>query len=565
MKLLICVIFLNFFLITISFSEVILQYDFDTADVNLSKPTYVAPNSSAKIIQYPVKISPLPTEVTKDALKNQYISFTVAPENGYILNLTSLTLSATKQASGPINEYVVTDALENPLHKEAVISDIDAEQETEQQNITIDLFDTSLGRITKPTEVRIYASDLSSSSKAKTLVAINKVVLHGDFDQLGIRAQWMRGAWGALWLPEKTFGGRIEGVSIQPFLDQINHLETIDYIQIGLNCPSICSPAHMAPHPILESFWHDRTLMRNLTAPRASEGDPFLSWLNAIEAQGLRAQVYVNAANLLPIRPNSTPPPISDIPERWKTYCDTDDEVQAFIESHPHIKKGDPINRKYMFCYAEFILKDYAIRYGNLIDSWIFDAAHRMMGLNGDNPNSGLIDDQRIYQAFANAVHAGNPDAAICFNSGAGRGKGRFSTPTLFDDYTFGHPYGGKGNMVATKHLFDKNFSICEYMSEQNGQPFATTDTILWNDKVVSHFFPKQSTTSWNSGSKPCLTDEQFVTWNSIGLIDGGAITWGSPLSIVSLMNNSRNLTIRPFALSQMELLDAHLIKNQGK
>jgi hypothetical protein len=382
-----------------------------------------------------------------------------------------------------------------------------------------------------------------------------------DPDQ-GLRASWMRGAWGALWLPEKCYNGNVEGVTIDDFLTQINDIRTIDYIQVGLTCPSIYSPVHTAPNDIIESLWEGDTNSNgyplNLCVPRSTVADPFLSWLEAIYAVGLKSEVYVNSYNLLDRIPDSIPDDFSDVSARWKEYCDTNETVQAFIESSPYISDDDAENRKYMFCYAEFILKPYAIRYGELIDAWCFDSADNIMGSCGDDADSGVEDDQRIYQAFADAVHAGNPDAAVAFNNSVGTAAKPFATPTLFEDYSFGHPFGGAGDMVETTSLYDRNFGICEFMSGNEGLSF-TNDSRDWNDNVVGHFFPKQSTTSWNSGSVGCLTDDQFVEWTSTGIINGGAITWGTPLVIVNLENSSPNLTLQSFALDQLTLADDYL------
>ena len=56
-------------------------------------------------------------------------------------------------------------------------------------------------------------------------------------------------------------------------------------------------------------------------------------------------------------------------------------------------------NRKYVFCYAEFVLKDYAIRYGKYATSWTFDSAKHMVA-NGDEDDSGILEEQRLYQAI---------------------------------------------------------------------------------------------------------------------------------------------------------------------
>nr|UQB70640.1 Fhf2 [synthetic construct] len=390
---------------------------------------------------------------------------------------------------------------------------------------------------------------------------------------LGLRADWMRGSLGLLWLPENNHNGNIEGVSIEAFLTQIQHLKTVDFIQVGLASPYIYSPVHTAPHPLLEKLWEGDLgpdgKPINLVVPRASAPDPFLSWLKAIKAAGLKTEVYVNSANLLQWEAfNGAPSEFPDFSNRWKAYCDTDPTVQAFINSEAYHKDGvNDDRRPYMFAYAEFILKDYAMRYGDLIDAWCFDAAHVNMASAGDDYSTGNIDTQRVYQAFADACHAGNPNAAITFNNGIGdRDSDPFlpyRTPSLFEDYKFGHPFGGAGNMVEPRDpLYTVNFGICEYMRDNNGLPY-TNDGIDWNDNVVAHFFPKQSTTSWNDGGTPCLTDGEFVEWNNVGLINGGGITWGTPLVITNLNNASPNLTLQPYALRQLELVDADLSVNQ--
>jgi len=382
----------------------------------------------------------------------------------------------------------------------------------------------------------------------------------------GERADWLRGAWGALWLPERNYNGNIEGVTIDGFLAQISDLQTIDFVQVALTSPNIFSPVHTGPHEILEALWEGDTDSNgdpvNLVVPRASAPDPLLSWLTALDAAGLKSEIYVNSYNLLARNPDGIPDDYPDLSARWEAYCDTDPTVQAFINSHPHLDPDDPPRRKYMFCYAEFILKAYAVRYGDLIDAWCFDSADNIMEACGDEADTGVLDDQRIYEAFANACHAGNPNAAIAFNNSVGTDEAPLATPTFFDDYTFGHPFGGAGNMVVPEILYTRNFAICEFMQEHDGLPFATTDTRDWNDDVVAHFFPKQSTTSWNAGAAPCLTDAQFVEWTAEGCINGGAITWGTPLVRTNL-ENSPILELRDYALTQLELVDAHFSEFQ--
>ncbi|MDA7746896.1 putative Ig domain-containing protein [Psychromonas sp.] len=384
-----------------------------------------------------------------------------------------------------------------------------------------------------------------------------------DTSEQGHRAAWLRGAWGALWLPEKTYNGNIEGVTIDEFIEQIAGVRTLDYVQLPLTSPNIYSPTHTAPHDIIEGLWQGDTDDNgdpiNLVVPRSTADDPFLSWLLALRAAGLKSEIYVNSYNLLARYEDSIPDGYPNVSERWMAWCDTNTEAQTFLNSQSYYGNDDETRRKYMFCYAEFILKEYAVRYGDLIDAWVFDSADNIMeDEGGDDPSSESVEDQRIYEAFASAVHAGNPNAAVAFNNSVGTAAKPFATPTLFDDYTFGHPFGGAGDMVETDSLYTRNFYITELMGETGGLPFLE-DNRDWNDNVVGHFFPKQSTTSWNGGKTACLTDDEFVEWTATGIIDGGAITWGTPLVTNNLENKAPNLVLWDYALAQLLLADAHL------
>ncbi|MGJ8744028.1 T9SS type A sorting domain-containing protein [Polaribacter sp.] len=400
-----------------------------------------------------------------------------------------------------------------------------------------------------------------------TLIILPKAEAQIPDPDQGLRADWMKGALGLLWLPERNYNGNIEGIRIDDFITQIKDLRTIDYVQLPLTSPNIFSPIHVGPHPIIESLWQGDTDTNgdiiNLAVPREAVDDPLLSWLKALRAAGLKTEIYVNSYNLLARNPDDTQTNYPDVSNRWKEWCDTNAEAQTFINSQTY-HNGDG-RRKYMFCYAEFILKDYAERYGDLIDAWCFDSADNIMENEcGDDPASDDVNEQRVYQAFAEACRSGNPNAAISFNNSVGDREGNpFTTATLFDDYTFGHPFGGAGNMVEPRDpLYFYNFGIIEWMIAYNGYAFRD-DSRDWNDNVVSHFFPKQSSTSWNAGNTPCLTDEEFVEWTTKGLISGGAITWGTPLVRTNL-ENSPVLTLQPYALTQFELTDTYLKEFQS-
>ena len=418
------------------------------------------------------------------------------------------------------------------------------------------------------------------------LIGVNDVKAQSPDPQQGLRADWLRGTWGLNWKPVDLYNGGHEGLSIKPFLNQISHLKTIDYIQIHLGESSIKSSVHMGPHPLLESFWEGDTDGNgnpiNLVVPRASYGeDPFLEAIKDIRAVGMKVMVYVNSSNMLNRSGSTNPDYIPNITERWKAWCDTNAEAQAFIKSQPYhtgiwnAATGTYIdatstypNRKYMFCYAEFVLKVYAERYGNLIDSWCFDSGS-YMGLNGDSQTNGVYDDQMIFNAFKAACHAGNPNAALSFQNSPERDTEElnpFSEAVHADDFMFGHPYnGGKeggSHTIGTPSLYSRNYAHIEKIKETNGNVHAGIDaqTWTWDDKVVGHYDPPMSTTSWNGGNTPALTDEEFNLWNLEAVQYGGAISWGLPLQGKSSGDNSKYIGT-DWSLVQLKGMDAHLIE----
>lgn len=392
---------------------------------------------------------------------------------------------------------------------------------------------------------------------------------------LGLRADWLRGSYGLNWKPAKSANGRSElkTLTIKPFLEQIKGLKSVDYIQLHLGESFIFSPVHLAPHDLLESFWEGDTDENgnpiNLVVPRAAiERDPFLDLILDVKKAGLKVQVYVNSTNMLSFWRGNTDPwqvdapeELPDVTERWKNWCDTNPEAQAFIKSQSYHSDPDWPTRKYMFCYAEFILKDYAIRYGDLIDAWIFDNSKTMRLQNGEKL-TGKLEDQRIYQAWAEACHAGNPDAAISFNNGQGSDNGidnPWAAATLFDDYMFGHPF--KAGRYFGKYPINK-FSIT-WLADRDGFIHRNDPKgkHSWDDNVVGHLDPAMSTMAWNAGDVPALTNEQFVDWYGTALLGGGAMTPGVPLID---RDGWESLIMEDWALEQLTLLDAYLIKNKN-
>ncbi len=395
----------------------------------------------------------------------------------------------------------------------------------------------------------------------------------------GLRAEWMRGTYGLNWKPVETANGNGENIYIDSFLEQIEGLRALDYIQLHLGESFTSSSVHLGPHDLLESFWQGDTdefdNPVNLIVPRAAAGrDPFLDMLMAVKAKGLKTQVYVNASNLLlrrrikekkvVILPN--PKELPNITERWMEWCDTDPKAQAYITSLRSKKQfnidGDFPERKYMFCYAEFILKDYAVRYGDLIDAWIFDSGKMMYLYNGDDKNSGKLNDQLIYQAFAKAVHQGNPDAAISFNNSVGSkdpNENPYSAASLYNDYMFGHPFNGGKRVGENPH----NKRMMRWSIERNGyaQTNDPAQSRTWDDKVVAHFDPPMSKGAWNGGKEPALSNEDFIAWYGPYLLNGAALSLGLPLV---KRYNWNNLLVKDFAMTQLTLLDVYLMEHQA-
>ncbi|VGO19742.1 Ig domain-containing protein [Pontiella sulfatireligans] len=407
--------------------------------------------------------------------------------------------------------------------------------------------------------------------------AVNSIEVEVDIgESVATRADWMRGAWGLSWAPEDMYNGRSETLvdDYEAFLAQISGLKTLDYIQLNLGMSYIYSPVHMGPHELLESFWQGDTdaggIPINLIVPRVSSGvDPLGEWISATKAAGLKVQVYVNSSQMLERVGLSNPAVIPDITTRWKVWCDTNTAAQAFIASQSYHTNGVDTNRPYMFCYAEFVLKEYSLRYGDLIDSYIFDSGNYMAN-NGDNATNGMAADQRIYQAFADAARFGNTNATVAFNNGPERDTEElnpFSEAVVCEDFMFGHPYNGGDDLgshtIGDPPLYDRNYAHIQKMTETGGNVHKgeLTHDWTWDDRVVGHFYPPMSTTAWNAGSTPALTDAEFLLWNLEAMQAGGAISWGAPLIYPN--GSGANLLIRDWGMDQLTLMDAHLSTNE--
>jgi len=346
-----------------------------------------------------------------------------------------------------------------------------------------------------------------SSLILKTIVCFLLLpMLNAAAQNAGDRAQKFKGTW---W----------SGVHPTLLDDRMLEFKTLDGFGVGFTNGASLSAEHFAPVPLLSNL-----------AGAASVFPPnndtsVLDQLKKITNAGFMVQAYTNSETFIGVNQDH----LVEFAESWKNWCDTNTQAQQFINSKSYHRKAGFPDRHYMFCYAEFVLKYYSQQYGQYIDIWVFDDGHSMEE-QGDNATSGNINDQRIYEAFANAARAGNDDIAVAFNNGRSRANFPsypFAHAVRSDDFTFGHAFGGNNNHAekVNGNQFNLNYQHIERMSETNGHvheggPFD------WDDNVVGHFFSKLSTTAWNFGPVQAWEQNDFNQWHKEALSAGGMMTW---------------------------------------
>ncbi|MGJ8677438.1 MAG: LamG-like jellyroll fold domain-containing protein [Akkermansiaceae bacterium] len=384
---------------------------------------------------------------------------------------------------------------------------------------------------------------------------------------------------------ERAYNVRGTWTSALPvdLMESIGGLKTLDTLQVTFTSGAAQSALHRVPHKLLEDLWGrdvDESgepinlvvpLWGDLTLDRP-ENDDILAKINKIKAGGYKVKAYVNCENFVGVNAAD----YEVITERWMKYCDEDPEVVAFVNSQPfhtgiwnrttqqyEIAFNDDGTerfpfRKYMFCYAEYILKDYAMRYGEHFDNWIFDDGGTMEQM-GDIATSGLVEEQRIYQAYANAVHAANPEIPLAFNNGRSNFN-YFAYPyahaVRFDDFTFGHAFGGNNDHASkTGSQFNSNYRYITRMTETGGNVFKDeADSNTWDDLIVGNFHSKLSTTAWKYGPNQAWEQADFNAWNLEAMQAGGSMTWGG--------SYDRNETfVYEWAETLLKGLDAHLME----
>jgi hypothetical protein len=411
------------------------------------------------------------------------------------------------------------------------------------------------------------------------------VVVYGQDDQGGGKSIQSIQLDSAPALGERAAGLRGGWIGGQGDLDSVKDFKTLDTLGCRFTDGASQSAQHFAAHKLLETIalegvdgtgpeieyivapsWGDLSLDE-------PEEDTFLAEILAIRAAGFKVSAYTNSENFVGTNADS----LQEFVDRWIEYCDTDPDVQEFIASQPfhtgvwnrttesyevaYEEDGTETYpyRKYMFCYAEYVLKDYALRYGQYIDLWTFDDGSTMEQ-NGDNATSGLVEEQRIYQAFANAVHAGNPDIPIAFNNGRSTlnyASYPFAHAVRFDDFTFGHAFGGNNDHASkTGSQFENNYKHITRMVETDGYVHAG-GSWEWDDLIVGNFHSKLSTSAWKYGTVQAWEEEDFLQWNLEALQAGGHMTWSGSIW-------RSDPTLQSWAYDLLKALDDHLAQYQN-
>ncbi len=110
---------------------------------------------------------------------NAYFSFTVTPDDGFKINLTSLTFKAVKKASTSIDMYALADADGNQIGSSWQVPSVLGTLTGSFEANSIDLSDAAFQGLTEATEFRIYVWGRGTSSTSNTMALMDKVVLNG--------------------------------------------------------------------------------------------------------------------------------------------------------------------------------------------------------------------------------------------------------------------------------------------------------------------------------------------------------------------------------------------------
>ena len=397
-----------------------------------------------------------------------------------------------------------------------------------------------------------FAAYAKSDAASKSISAIS---IENNYAP-GERAENVRTTWGI------NVGSMV--------LDQIVDFKTIDFAGVGFNSGASTSADHFAPNKLLEILADGEP--ENLHVPTwgdlsrdEPQNDPQLAAILGIKEAGLQVQAYTNSENFAGTNGDE----YAVLADRFLNWCDTDPTARAFLDKpymngtwdarrEAYVDTGEFPKRKYMFCYAEYVLKDYGMRYGKYMDSWTFDCGRCIREIGGDLHDTGQIEDQRIYEAFADAIHAGDPDIPLAFNNGRSNGAAApFSDATFFDDFMFGHAFGGNSSHAVKGGTFERNRTFVERIEETGGSVLEGGD-YDWDDKIVGNLSSKVGEGAWSYSPVKAWEDDDFLDWNLRALTSGGSMSWSGAIP--------RNGTpvLYDYAYDLYKKLDDHLIANEA-
>ncbi|MGJ8677953.1 MAG: LamG-like jellyroll fold domain-containing protein [Akkermansiaceae bacterium] len=410
----------------------------------------------------------------------------------------------------------------------------------------------------------VYGQSDSGQGKTIESITLKKGYANGE------RAAGLRGNWNA---------GQGDAVGMDAA-----GIRTVDSTIVRLNEGATGSARHNAPHNLLESIALGESIVGGeaidgatpLTWGDLNDDDPdvdaFMDEVMMVRNLEFGVKIYSNSENFIDQNAGT----LAAIADRWFEWCDTDPVAQAFIDSQPYhtgiwnsaTQQYEDATvtfpkRKYMFCYAEFILREYALRYAKHASSWTFDSAADI-ARNGDNASTGNIEDQRIFQAFANAVHAGNPEVPIAFNRGRLNNdliddpSFPFARSSRFDDYTFGHAFNGNDDHASDnvnpnrqESIFVSNYRHISTMTATNGYVQAGGD-YEWDDLIVGNYHSKLGPGRWQYSTPSAWTQDEFNQWNLEAMQAGGHMTWEGSVP------QSANI-LRDWAIELIKNTDDHL------
>ncbi|MGJ8672613.1 Ig-like domain-containing protein [Rubritalea sp.] len=136
--------------------------------------------SSGTLGSIGISVAAATTTTFEDAVAgDDYMAFTLSPDEGVILDLRAITLKATKKAETSVDEYALTDALGNLIGSPGAITTL-VGLAGEYESVVFSFAGSSYEAITEATEFRIYAWGRGTSNTSSTLAALDKITVYGS-------------------------------------------------------------------------------------------------------------------------------------------------------------------------------------------------------------------------------------------------------------------------------------------------------------------------------------------------------------------------------------------------